>query len=164
MAKMASRSLRSLGALLLLSACASGSPPAGPAAPAPGGEPGAEPGTSDPSAPVQSSPGEPPAVAEPAEPGGHFPGSSWKVHDMGVAVPDEWRTCGASSECTLVVTTCCDQCNGGKAVAVNAAHAKQAEAKFPKSCASTACTERGCFTRAACQSGRCVMEWESASP
>ena len=86
----------------------------------------------------------------------------WNAVDLGVAVPDTWRSCAADTECTLVVATCCDQCNGGKAVAVNASHAKDVEKKYPKQCDKTACTERGCFTRAACDSGRCVMQWQGA--
>lgn len=140
--------------ILLLGAvaCAAGPHQPGPAAPEP----------ADPSTPV-ASPAAPTASAAAGHPSGHFPGSSWKVHDSGVDVPDEWRACSASADCALVVVTCCDQCNGGKAVAVNAKHAKDAEAKYPKSCGGVACTERGCFTRATCQESRCVMEWESAS-
>jgi len=144
---------------LTLAACAASSPP-GPAAPAPPSseEPGAAPGT------TVSSPPEPGSVAGgPSEPGG-LPATTWKEHDLGVSVPSEWRTCSAAGDCTLVVTTCCDQCNNGKAVAVNTAHAKDAQAMRPKSCDGVACTERGCMTRAACNAGRCVLEWQSAGP
>lgn len=89
---------------------------------------------------------------------------TYKVVDMGVAVPDEWRACSAAADCQLVVTTCCDHCNGGKTVAVSTAHAKDVTAKYPKQCANTACTLRGCMTRAACAAGRCVMEWASGAP
>lgn len=149
--------------LLLVSgvACAAGAPPvASPAPPAIAepapGEPGAVAGSPGPAEPAD----EPPA--EPAEPG--FPGSKWAPRDLGVSVPEAWQACSVSTDCTLVVTTCCDQCNGGKAVAVNGAHAQDAAAKYPKSCNGVACTERGCFTRAACHSGRCTMEWLSAAP
>lgn len=153
-------------------ACAAGSPPPGPAAPPAAGQPSATnpnaPLVSPPSEPpgaVAGHPGEPPGTVAsgPDAPGGPFPGSTFRVRDLGVSVPDEWRSCSAASDCKLVVTTCCDHCNGGKAVAVNTAHVKDVEAKYPKSCNNVACTERGCATRAACQSSRCVLEWASAS-
>lgn len=151
---MTSRPLRSLALASCLAACTAGSPPPGPVV--------AEPPPADPSAPVGSPPVEPADPPAASEPG--FPGSSWQVTDLGVSVPDAWRSCNASTDCALVVTTCCDQCNGGKAVAVNSAHAKDVAAKHPKSCQDVACTERGCMTRASCQESRCVMEWQSASP
>jgi hypothetical protein len=103
---------------------------------------------------VPGAPGDVPTAAEPGA-----PGMVWKARDLGVGVPDAWRTCTASSDCALVVTTCCDQCNGGKAVAVNAARAPSVRAASPQSCGGAVCTERGCMTRASCESGRCVLEW-----
>jgi hypothetical protein len=84
--------------------------------------------------------------------------------DFGVAVPDSWRTCTASNECTLVQTTCCDVCNGGKAVSVHTTHVKDVEQKYPRQCNQTVCTERGCFLRAACESGRCVAQGQVGAP
>lgn len=144
-----------------LVACAAGSPPAGPAAPPPVAEPPPPDPEPDPNTPGQSPPADPQSPSG-GEPG--FPGASWRVSDLGVSVPDAWRSCGAASDCTLVVTTCCDHCNGGKAVAVNAKHAKDVAAKYPKNCQNVACTERGCMTRASCQDSRCVMEWQTAVP
>jgi hypothetical protein len=90
--------------------------------------------------------------------------TTWKVVDQGVSVPDAWRTCSAASDCALVRTTCCDQCNGGKVVAVATSHVKDAEARYPHECKAVGCTMRGCSTRAACETNRCVMEWENLSP
>lgn len=151
-------------AVCLIQGCASNPPPstsvptAEPSGSEPG-SPGAEPGApgADPDSPVSS-----PATEPPGEDGGMHLDLVWNTVDLGVSVPDAWRSCSADSECTLVVTTCCDQCNGGKAVAVSTSHAKDAEKKYPKQCAQTACTERGCFTRAACSEGRCVMQWQGA--
>ncbi|MBK7579093.1 MAG: hypothetical protein IPI67_02710 [Myxococcales bacterium] len=147
-----------LGLALGIIACAAGPQPQ-PLGPPPSTA-SAEPSAGDPNAAVSS-----PPVA-PVEPSGETPapgppGMSFAVRDLGVSVPDEWRACGAPSDCTLVVTTCCDQCNRGKAVSVNTKHAKDVAAKYPKNCDKTACTERGCFTRANCIESRCVLEWQS---
>lgn len=146
---------------LALAACASARGTSPPESPEPVALAAAEPGSAgDPNA----SGAEPP-MSSPSEPAG-TPGGppAWRVVDHGVAVPDEWRSCAADGECSLVGTTCCDHCNGGKSVAVNAKHAKDVEAKYPKSCQGVACTERGCFARPACDSGRCVMQWPDVGP
>lgn len=104
---------------------------------------------------VSSTPG-----AEPAPPSAESGTLSWETKDAGVVVPDEWRTCTAPEDCQVVVTTCCDQCNGGKAVSVAKSHLAEARAKFkPTSCG--ACTLRGCSTRPFCEAGRCVLQWQS---
>lgn len=87
----------------------------------------------------------------------------WETKDSGVALPAEWQSCSAADECELVVTTCCDQCNGGKVVSVAKSHAADARAKRPPS-GCGACTKRGCSTRAACEAGRCVVQWPSVRP
>lgn len=120
--------------------------------PVAGAEPGSVAGGPEPGAPTDPEPGAPAGI----------PGTVWKERDLGVSVPDAWRACQSSSECALVVTTCCDHCNGGKAVAVEKGHLADVQQKYPKNCGRVACTERGCFTRAACNAGRCVLEWASA--
>ena len=132
--------------------------------PAPPGASTANPGPSVTSSPVQPVPKPVPTGSSPGDPGTHFPGAHWAVRDLGVAVPDEWRTCSKAEECTLVTTTCCDACNGGKAVSVNNGHVRDVEAKYPRQCGNAGCTERGCFIRGNCQEGRCVLEWETGSP
>lgn len=113
---------------------------------------------------VAGSPGDGVVTAEPDGGGGAPLASTWKTVDQGVSVPDAWRACAAPADCALVLTTCCDQCNGGKAVAVATSHTKDVEAKFPRQCSQTACTMRGCSTRATCEAGRCVMQWENFGP
>jgi hypothetical protein len=99
-------------------------------------------------------------VAPPPDPNAPPPKLRWETKDLGVDVPDAWRKCGVAEDCELVVTTCCDQCNDGKAVSVAKAHVPDVRAKYvPRDCG--ACTERGCSTRAACESGRCVLQWQS---
>lgn len=94
------------------------------------------------------------------EPSDGPPQMTWETKDLGVSVPEEWRSCSAASDCELVVTTCCDQCNDGKAVSVAKSHLADARAKFkPTGCG--ACTKRGCSTRASCEAGRCVLQWQS---
>lgn len=85
----------------------------------------------------------------------------WETKDSGVAVPAEWRACSGPEDCQLVVTTCCDECNGGKAVSVAKAHVAEMQAKHGRT-GCGACTKRGCSTRAACEAGRCVMQWQTA--
>jgi hypothetical protein len=99
-------------------------------------------------------------IAPPPDPAAPPPRLSWETKDLGVDVPEDWRKCGAAEDCELVVTTCCDQCNDGKAVSVARVHVADVRAKYvPQGCG--ACTERGCSTRAACESGRCVLQWQS---
>jgi hypothetical protein len=82
----------------------------------------------------------------------------WHTTDMGVKVPDQWRSCSTAEDCEAVVTTCCDECNGGKAVSVAERHVAEVRAKFrPTGCG--ACTKRGCTTRTACENERCVLQW-----
>jgi hypothetical protein len=138
-------------------ACAS-SPPPGPAEPEPVPQapaestppPASEPEPEPPATPESETP---PMPETPAGPGA----ANWITRDMGVSVPDEWRSCKADTECALVQTTCCDQCNGGKAVAVNKSRIQDAQKLRPQ-CANTACTKRGCMTRAACENGACALQ------
>ena len=80
-----------------------------------------------------------------------------------VSVAEAWRTCSADADCVLVETACCDHCNGGKAVAVNKSHMQDA-AKLAPQCGPTMCTKRACITRAACESGACVMQSPGGGP
>jgi hypothetical protein len=75
----------------------------------------------------------------------------------GTGLDPAWTTCKADADCALVETACCDHCNGGKAVAVNKAHVADA-GKLRPACGPTACTKRGCTTRAACDKGTCVLQ------
>lgn len=85
----------------------------------------------------------------------------WETRDSGVSLSAEWRACSAPEDCQRVVTTCCDECNGGKAVSVATTHVAEVEAKHSrKGCG--ACTKRGCLTRATCEAGQCVMQWPKA--
>src|SRR5688572_22912092 len=78
--------------------------------PEPNPPPGPEPVPIAPATPAPTAPDSPPlqSSAEPAASDGPSP-----------MVPTDWTLCEAPADCVLVVTTCCDQCNGGKAVSVN---------------------------------------------
>ncbi|MCA9596150.1 MAG: hypothetical protein KC776_22700 [Myxococcales bacterium] len=131
---------------LLLVACQSAPPPSGAATPS-------APPTASPDTPVSS----PPMQPGPTPPGNE---PAWVTKAVDPNAPDDWRTCSESSECTLVQTTCCDVCNGGSVVTVNNAHVADAERQYDRGdCSRSVCTERGCMTRAACEGGRCVLQW-----
>lgn len=142
--------------------CAAGSTPA-PAEPV---SPAAvAPAESAPSAPVPGNDSSPAPVASsgPVDPMIGDREVVWETKDSGVALPAEWQACSAADECELVVTTCCDQCNGGTVVSVAKSHVADARAKRPPT-GCGACTKRGCSTRAACEAGRCVVQWQSVRP
>jgi hypothetical protein len=141
----------------LVAACQATPPPAEPAPAAPPGGP-VEPAP-DPDMPVSS------PAANPDDPDvGSDPGQGWKTMTPKIAVPDAWRACSDSSECKLVETACCDHCNGGAAVAINASREPELRARYPRNQCSGGCTERGCITRAVCESGQCVMQWSVSGP
>lgn len=77
--------------------------------------------------------------------------------DTPVASPSpEEQACTADADCVVVEMACCDHCNGGKVEAFNQAHA---EARKPKGCEGTMCTERGCGAAVAkCVDAKCVAE------
>jgi hypothetical protein len=140
----------------LAAACQATPPSHEPTAPAPTSAEPAEPAP-DPNMPVSS---------PPVEPGVSSDELVWKTMQPKIALPAEWRACSDSSECKLVETACCDHCNGGTAIAVNAKHEPDVQTQYlyPRDkCTNVACTERGCFTRAICESGRCEMQWQSTS-
>jgi hypothetical protein len=101
-----------------------------------------------PATPAPTKPESPPlsSSAEPAASDGPAP-----------LVPTDWTLCEAPADCVKVVTTCCDECNGGKAVAVNTKHVEEAKA-LRGGCSGVACTKRGCSTHTSCLNGRCVVE------
>lgn len=120
------------------------------ARPEPNPPPGPEPVPIAPATPAPTAPESPPlqssATPEPAASDGPSP-----------MVPTDWTLCEAPADCVLVVTTCCDQCNGGKAVAVNTKHVEETKG-MRGSCTGVACTKRGCTTHTNCLNGRCVIE------
>lgn len=128
--------------------CASVPPPAEPEPP-----PAAAPAPSEPEKPGSTPAPEPAAEPEEAPPAP----MSWQTRAPGTAVPDAWRACSAADECKLVEVACCDHCNGGKVVSVNARHVPDAEKLRPQ-CGPTMCTKRACLTRASCESGACVVQ------
>lgn len=71
-------------------------------------------------------------------------------------VPTDWTLCETPPECVLVVTTCCDQCNGGQAIAVNTQHVEDVKAMRGR-CDQVTCTKRGCSTQTNCIHGRCTI-------
>lgn len=147
------------------SGCAAATPPgaaesAPPAAVASSGPPpmvGVAESQALPPPPVMSSEPAPVAPVDPLL----SPQVVWETRDMGVAVPAEWQTCVGTDDCQVVVSTCCDECNGGKAVSVAKAHVADVRAKYTRPGCGM-CTKRGCLNRAACDEGRCVIQWPKA--
>ena len=90
-------------------------------------------------------------------------GPTWETRGSAGNVPREWKLCNQPSECVLVVMTCCDECNGGAAVAVTRSHENDAKALKPD-CGQQTCTMRACTTRASCEYGECVVQWQSGGP
>lgn len=152
-----------------LVACAGASAPtpsssAAPMAPARESSPAPAPASSQSeteSAPLPSQDSAAPGAVEPVDPLLAGRRILWETRESGVAVPSEWQACSAPDDCVLVVGTCCDQCNGGKAVSVVRAREAEVRAKYRRDQCG-ACTKRGCQTRAACEAGRCVMQWMTA--
>jgi hypothetical protein len=72
------------------------------------------------------------------------------------AVPADAQSCIHADDCVKLVITCCDECNGGAAVAVAKTHADSIQK--PRCGANVRCTMRGCFTRVECEAGRCVIQ------
>jgi hypothetical protein len=85
-------------------------------------------------------------------PGGKPAGSG-----TAIAPPSpEELACTADADCVVVETACCDHCNGGAVAAFNKDHA---EARKPKGCEGTMCTERGCGAAVAkCVDAKCTAE------
>jgi hypothetical protein len=69
-----------------------------------------------------------------------------------------FTTCTQPTDCVVVELGCCDDCNGGLAVAVNNASAAEVEAAFSESCGNnTACTLMACADwEISCDAGTCA--------
>jgi hypothetical protein len=138
--------VRTRAVIVLVGACvACASPPVGGAAPLP------------PSSPSPASPEHPSAAPGPVDPTEAPPSMTWETEPPppGV-VPADAQSCESNDDCVKVVTTCCDECNGGTAVGVAKQHADSIQ---KGSCGpAVRCTMRGCFTRVACESGACVLQ------
>jgi hypothetical protein len=72
-------------------------------------------------------------------------------------------SCADESECQVVELGCCDQCNGGFAVAVHSDRVAEVMARFSEDCGSSfACTEIGCAPWVVrCEQGRCGLARDS---
>ena len=67
--------------------------------------------------------------------------------------------CATVDDCVAVELGCCDECNGGFAVAVNTDSADAVVADFSETCGlSYACTAMGCAPwELSCDAGTCAM-------
>ena len=71
--------------------------------------------------------------------------------------PPNPYACIQKDDCVAVETQCCDHCNGGEAVAVNAKHAEAYEKPDP-ACSGVACTEMACAqVQVDCVAGACAI-------
>jgi hypothetical protein len=107
--------------------------------------------------PIPFVPATPPAGSESQPP----PESSLEVDEgendrPGPLVPTDWTLCETPPECILVVTTCCDQCNGGQAIAVNTKYVEDTKAMRGR-CDQVNCTMKACSTQTNCLHGRCTI-------
>lgn len=75
-------------------------------------------------------------------------------------VPDSWYGCAEASECALIEVGCCDHCNGGTLVSINATYAEEAKSRLQDGCNEpVACTERACEPKyPTCEAGRCGFD------
>ena len=73
-------------------------------------------------------------------------------------LPSEYTTCEADEDCVVVELGCCDECNGGLAVAVRADQEATVTDLYSERCGEcTACTEMGCAPWVVtCQDGTCA--------
>jgi hypothetical protein len=118
---------------------------------------GAGPGTTPAPAPSPGSPDSP--AGSPATPGPSEgpPSLTWQTEPPPAgAVSAEAQVCANKDDCEKVVITCCDECNGGTAVAV--AKAQASSVKKAACGPDVRCTMMGCFTRVECESGKCVVQ------
>jgi len=79
--------------------------------------------------------------------------------DSDAGSKDEWFTCVADEECTVIELKCCDYCNGGEALAVAKGHAADAKAALgTQDCGGMMCTEEACQPlKASCNAGHCAL-------
>jgi hypothetical protein len=70
--------------------------------------------------------------------------------------------CEVAEDCVAVELECCDQCNGGKAVAVHKDHVDHVTADSPRGrgeCANIACTKMACAPwETTCDGGTCGLK------
>lgn len=73
-------------------------------------------------------------------------------------LPAEYTTCGSEADCVVVELGCCDECNGGTAVAVRADQEAEVADLYSERCGNgTACTEMGCAPWVVtCEAGTCA--------
>jgi hypothetical protein len=77
---------------------------------------------------------------------------------QGVAPPpDDWTRCDRDEDCAPVEVGCCDHCNGGKLLVVNARNTKEALGRYATKSCTSGCTEVACGpTRVLCEQNRCT--------
>ncbi len=73
------------------------------------------------------------------------------------APPDAWFACERPTDCVVFEAECCDHCNGGRVVSVNATYEDEARAALgPTGCEGVPCTARDCAPEVpTCEAGRC---------
>jgi len=71
-----------------------------------------------------------------------------------------YTECDVAADCVAVELGCCDECNGGLAVAVNVASEDEVVDRFTEECgADQACTEIGCAPWVlSCDAGTCGLD------
>ena len=72
----------------------------------------------------------------------------------------EYTDCSTADDCVVVELGCCDECNGGFAVAVNVDSESVVSERFTETCQEDqACTEIGCAPWVlSCDDGTCGLE------
>lgn len=75
-----------------------------------------------------------------------------------------FTTCENDSDCVVVELGCCDECNGGLAVAVHRAWSAAVEERFSERCGSdVTCTTEDCGPwRVTCELGTCSLERDTS--
>jgi len=70
-------------------------------------------------------------------------------------------TCETADDCVRIELACCDDCNGGMAVAVNRQSADEVRESLSQgNCEGTACTLRACSVPVvSCDAGVCSWEY-----
>lgn len=75
-------------------------------------------------------------------------------------LPDPYTRCAGSEDCVIVELGCCDACNGGTAVSVNAKSEAEVRDRYAESCGNNqACTLMACAPwEPTCDDRTCGME------
>ena len=89
-------------------------------------------------------------------------GDSGDVNDAyppSIPLETRFTECTVAADCVAVELGCCDECNGGFAVAVNTDSVAAVTAEFAEVCGVTqGCTEMGCPAwELSCDAGVCAM-------